>query len=797
MVCRGKQPFARDAEGATQVKAASFPISQVKPFPKYFRMKIASFRLKRRVAHVASEAGQRRRTLMSLLILAGAIVGTVGCGSGSGGPKTGAPTLVFSANTTTIVTGQSVTLSWQSTNATSVTITAVSGSSTRTVEVSSQLSGSVMDTPAATTTYTAVASGNGGTTAPQNMTVQVTAGGPVTITTFTATPTAVSGGQTATITWATANATSVTITPPVSTPDDTGPLSTSGSSVVVVNATTTFTINASGPGGNATPAMVTVNVPFTVGLTASPSTITSGQAVTLSWQVTGGTASSLSIDNNVCASCALPQGTASVSPSATTTYKASATAADGSIIQQSATVTVGPPAAGAIKHIFFMIQENRSFDMYLGQLAPYRANRLAGFGITDTQTINSFDPTVTLTNIHTGAKVKPFHEATECTENLSPAWDESHHDAALVGGDAGWNTATTFTDSSFLNNGYLDTTGSVTQAFDPNGTRAMGFYNNQDLPYYYDLATFFATSDSWHSPILANSIPNRLYLMAASSFGHEYPDFDGNHPKYAAPTLFRAMNTANVSWLYYYKDGIFLAHFSDFTDPAIGPKTVPVSNLISRLQGSCNGTPCDADATLPQVIFIESASGGSGLDEHPDNNVQTGAAFVQSIIGALMNSTAWHDSVFILSYDEAGGLYDHVSPFQVPPPDAILPGQCPDPNNGSSGYCTVGKIGGQFNVTGFRVPVMVISPFAKPHFISHVPRDYTAILAFVEQTFNVPSLTARDAFWKDPSRDMNEFFDFSTPALLTAPNGQPWTTVLPTQTPSGVCDRTKEAGPTF
>src|SRR5258708_2793963 len=302
MVCRGKQPFARDAEGATQVKAASFPISQVKPFPKYLRMKIASFRLKRRVAHVVPKESRSHRALMSLVILTGAIVGTVGCGSGSGGGKNGAPTLTFSANTTTIVTGQSVTLSWQSANATSVTITAVSGSSTRTVEVSSQLSGSVMDTPAATTTYTAVASGNGGTTAPQNMTVQVTAGGPVTITTFTATPTAVSGGQTATITWATANATSVTITPPVSTPDDTGPLSTSGSSVVVVNATTTFTINASGPGGHPTPPIVTVNVPFTLGLSASPSTTTSGQAVTLSWQVARRIAAPRSLDHNVFAS---------------------------------------------------------------------------------------------------------------------------------------------------------------------------------------------------------------------------------------------------------------------------------------------------------------------------------------------------------------------------------------------------------------------------------------------------------------------------------------------------------------
>src|SRR5260370_17511730 len=92
--------------------------------------------------------------------------------------------------------------------------------------------------------------------------------------------------------------------------------------------------------------------------------------------------------------------------------------------------------------------------------------------------------------------------------------DESHHDTALAGGDAAWATTTNFNDSSFGMNKFLDTTGSVPQQFDPNGTRAMGYYDSTDLPYYYDLATFFATSDSWHSPILATTVPNRMYLMA-------------------------------------------------------------------------------------------------------------------------------------------------------------------------------------------------------------------------------------------------------------------------------------------
>lgn len=740
-------------------------------------------------------AGLRMASLTNALFL---LLTLCACGGASSNNKGGKPTVVFSANTTTITAGQSVTLSWNATNSASITITASDGTASRTVVTSSQASGTVNDSPTVTTTYTAVATGPGGNSSPQSAVVQVAQAVKPQITQFTASPTAVSGGQTTTITWATTDATSVTITPSVIQSEGGGPLPTSGSAVVPMSGTTTFTISASGPGGNASKTL-TVEVPFTLSLSVSPSTITPGQQATVTWQVTGGTATSLSIDNGVCSSCALPTGTSTVTPAATSTYTATATAAGGGVITQSATVTVSSVNSGVVKHIFFLLQENRSFDMYFGQLGAYRANRLAEFGITDSQTVDGFDPSVTLTNSLTGAKVKPFHETTVCTENLSPAWDESHHDTALNGGDPAWATTTTFDNSSFGMYNFLETTGSVPQKFDPNGTRALGYYDSTDLPYYYDLATFFATSDSWYSPLLANTVPNRMYLMSGTSFGHEYPDMDSNHPKYAAKTIFRALNEANVSWLYYYHDGIFLADFADFQDPAIKPKTFPDSDLLARLGGTCSGNPCDPDKAIPQVVFIDSPSGGSGLDEHPDNNIQSGAAYVQSIITALMNSDAWQDSVFILSYDEGGGLYDHVPPFMVPPPDSIAPGACPDPNNGSAGYCNVGKLGGTYNLTGFRVPMIVISPFAKPHFVSHVQRDYTAILAFIEKTFNVPALTARDQHWQDQG-DMSEFFDFANSPSLHPPapdNSLNWTQVVKAQTTSGQCDQTKEAGPTF
>jgi phospholipase C len=698
-----------------------------------------------------------------------------------------------------MTSGDKITLSWSTTDVASLTIDNGGCAGTTCALPQGTWSSTALT---ATTKFTATAKGTDGSTITQSFTVTVAQPVPPQVVSFTANPPTVSGGQTTTLSWTTTNATAVTITPDPQQTDDSSPLATSGSiSGVTVNQTTTYTLTATGPGGTGS-ATVKVSVPISLSLSASPATITAGQTATLSWAVSNGTATSLTIDNGTCSACALPSGTATTAAlAATTTYTATATDSSGTQIKQSVTVTVNAAQPGTLKHIFFMLQENRSFDNYFGVLGAYRSSRLQAAGISDSQTVNGFDPNVTLTNHNTGVKVKPFHEATVCTESLSPAWDESHHDVAIAGGDPAWASTTgshfNFTDSMFSMTNFLDTTGSVTQQFDKNGTRAMGYYNQDDLPYYYDLTSFFATSDAWHSPILANTVPNRMYLMAASSFGHEYPDGSSNHPPYSAKTIFRAMNQSNVSWLYYYHDGVFLSNFQDWADPTIKSRVFPVSDLLNRLNGVCSGSPCDPDKALPEVIFIDSASGGSGLDEHPDNNIQKGAAYVQSLISALMTSDAWKDSAFILTYDEGGGLYDHAPPFQVPLPDSYTPGNCPDPNNGSAAYCVTGNLGGTFNASGFRVPLIVISPFAKPHYVSHTNRDWTAILAFIEKTFNVPALTARDTYWQNQG-DMSEFFDFTNPNLLKAPDGAtPWTQFLKQQPTNGLCDQTKEAGPTF
>ena len=173
--------------------------------------------------------------------------------------------------------------------------------------------------------------------------------------------------------------------------------------------------------------------------------------------------------------------------------------------------TTPTPTIQSINHIVFMAQENRSFDTAFGQLPAYWSSN--GFpaqqfdGMPANASNPSFDGTST---------VSAYHVATECYDNLTPSWDESHLD---------WNlqdpTSSTASMNGFVYNagkfamdsGYADTA----------GLRAMGYYDGSDLNYYYFMASNFATSDRWFSPALDRTQVNRMYLFAATSQGYAYP----------------------------------------------------------------------------------------------------------------------------------------------------------------------------------------------------------------------------------------------------------------------------------
>jgi phospholipase C len=412
----------------------------------------------------------------------------------------------------------------------------------------------------------------------------------------------------------------------------------------------------------------------------------------------------------------------------------------------------------ALNHIIFMAQENRGFDHYFGALGQYRAKH--GYGTATDIDGLTFDAQGVAQNSNpnfdrTGT-ISSFHLITGCVENPSPSWEESHVDfnranpMSMVAALDGF----VFTAASFARNNGLH---------DINGQRAMGYYTDADLPYYYFMASNFGTSDRWLAPVMSRTHPNRMYLMAGTSQGHVYPIPHGG-AQLTAKTIFQLLDENHISWKIYVTDqipGLSLtesSYISMFTYSNQNlPNVVPISEYLTDV----------ANGTLPQVAMIEGGY-NSGRDEHPDVDpnfpgapIQKGAAYVASLVNALMSSPSWKDSAFVLTYDEFGGFYEHyppqpaVSPDGIPPQDLTLNDQQ--------------KFNDDFTRTGYRVPLIVVSPFSKKSFVSHTVRDYTAILKLIETKFKLPSLTARDA----AQDDMTEFFDFSTVPWATPPSPPP------------------------
>lgn len=470
------------------------------------------------------------------------------------------------------------------------------------------------------------------------------------------------------------------------------------------------------------------------------------------------------------------------------------TLSNGQSASAGATFTLNSPSQNitAIQHILVMLQENRSFDHYFGHLPAYW--QAHGFPQATNGTTLDGEP-ATASNIDpNGSSVTAYNVQSACTENPSPSWNESHVDRNRSNPTDSTNAPM----DGFLQTAAGDATG--TGLYDVLGHRALGYLvGDNQLDYYYFMASSFATSDRWFSPVMTRTQPNRMYLYAGTSAGHVYPL---SSSAVTNPTIFQLLEQNGITWkIYIHPDATgcstpsCLAPYSylnaftyyQYVLNNMPNRFAPISQLLSDMQ---NGT-------LPQVSFVEPA-GYVALDEHPSDddvtnapNLQAGAAYVANIINTLMASPAWKDSAFILTYDESGGFYDHVAPQSQPAPDAI---QYPT-DLASTDLCAnnTSPVCGFF-VTGFRVPLIVISAFTKRNYVSHTVMDYTAILKMVETRFNLPSLTARDA----AQPDMTEFFDFvnvpwstpptppvqpqNMPCVLEALNG---VSIMPNPAPAG------------
>jgi phospholipase C len=358
-----------------------------------------------------------------------------------------------------------------------------------------------------------------------------------------------------------------------------------------------------------------------------------------------------------------------------------------------------PRDISSIRHTVVIIKENRTFDHYFG-LFPGAEGTTTGM-------------------VSTGQIVPLIHLSSPSElSNLCNSWD-----CALEAMDGGKMDEFDLIDAGTLN--------AYTQL------------NGQDIPNYWAYAHNFALADKYFTSVHGPSLPNELFAFAAQSggvidngsdFGSGVAcdggpaelvtviDASGNRSKVSAcfdfPTLADSLEKAGVSWKYY-GDGpnVFSTIRSIRNSPAWYENFPSEAQFVSDAESGA----------LPAMTWLGTSV---GADEHPPESPCPGENWTVQVLNALMHGPDWNSTVVFIAWDDFGGLYDHVAPPQFD----------------------------QFGL-GPRVPLLIISPYAKRGYISHTVYEHSSILKFVETRYGLAPLTSRDA----AASNMLDSFDFQQP----------------------------------
>jgi phospholipase C len=396
-------------------------------------------------------------------------------------------------------------------------------------------------------------------------------------------------------------------------------------------------------------------------------------------------------------------------------------------------------------YVVVLMMENHSLDNYLGML-PVRGQPLAdGF---------TFGPNLVPLNKNPldGGYQHAFHLQGTCAPySVSQAWDATHQEVA---------------------NGTMS-------GFAANCDAAMGYWDESDLPFYYSLAKTFCLGNRAFCSMQGQTYPNRRYLYAATSGGLvSTTDATFTMPAPANGTLMDMMTKYGVTWKSYFSDLPALAivpqtlenHPTNFTSITeffidclagtlpqvsfVDPEFGLVDEVGTTLFGYLSGVPNLPASVQAGLATLAEGINSKGGDEENPQDIAIGELFSAQVINAVMQSPQWPRMLLVWTYDEHGGYYDHVPPMGAVEPDDIPPN------------ISATDAPGAFNVTGVRIPTVVVSPYSRPNAVSNVPHEHCSILATIEAKWNLPALTYRDA----QAYTLLDYLNLSgPPAFLTPP----------------------------
>jgi len=245
-----------------------------------------------------------------------------------------------------------------------------------------------------------------------------------------------------------------------------------------------------------------------------------------------------------------------------------------------------------------------------------------------------------------------------------------------------------------------------------NDVYAIGYYGQADVPFLAAAAPGWTAFDRYFAGILGPTFPNRFYMHAAQT-----DRLSNTFELSTLPTIWDRVAAAGLTGRYYFSDAPFLGLW--------GLTYASISHTFDRFLEDC------ASGTLPHVSYVDprfiDEEAGTSNDDHPHSDIRNGEVFMNTVYTAVTTGPQWEHTVLVFNFDEWGGFFEH-----VPPPLAPIP----------TASAAAGDRDGRL---GFRVPSVVVSPFAPRGVVSHTPFDHTSILRFIEWRWNLAPLTVRDA----------------------------------------------------